>query len=93
MTFYNTIHLPKDILIEELKKVKKQELKVLAVFKVSLMKGLTPPEVFFALQEVYLIGNVRRSITDLTNSGKLVKTKRKRMGMHGKPNCVWEIKE
>ena len=92
MTFYNTIHLPKDILIAELKKVKKQNLKVLAVFKVSLMKGLTPTEVYFALQEVYPIGSIRRAITDFTKIGKLVKTNNKRIGMYGKSNYVWEIK-
>ena len=92
MSYYNTIHLPKDLLITELKKVKKQELKVLAVFKVTLMKELTPSEVYKALQEVYPITSIRRAITDLTGKGLLKKTSKQRAGLYGTPNYTWCIK-
>lgn len=90
--YYNTIHLPKDLLITELKKVKKQELKVLAVFKVTLMRELTPSEVYKALQEVYPITSIRRAITNLTGKGLLRKTHVQRPGIYGTPNYTWCIK-
>ena len=91
MSFYNTIALPKDLLIIELKKVKKQELKVLAVFKVSMMNELTPSEVYKALDEVYPITSIRRAITNMTNIGILKKTTIQRAGLYGKNNYAWKI--
>ena len=90
--FYNTIHVPKDLLIKALKKVKKQELKVLAVFKVTLMNELTPSEVYKALQEVYPITSIRRAITDLTGKGLLKKTYVQRPGLYGTLNYTWTLK-
>lgn len=91
MSFYNTIHLPKDLLIERLKKVKKQELKVLAVFQIALDIYLSPADVYFALDKVYPMTSIRRGVTNLTNKGKLVKTKTQRMGMYGTMNYCWKL--
>ena len=90
-SFYNTLGLPKDLLIAELKKVKKQELKVLAVFKVTLLNELTPTEVYQALQTVYPITSIRRAITNLTDSRQLKKTSKQRPGLYGKNNYTWSI--
>jgi hypothetical protein len=91
--FYNTIGIPQDLLIIELEKVKKQQEKVITIFKVSMMLGLTPTEVYKALGEQYPITSIRRSITNLTEYGTLRKTDKMRKGMYGKMNHVWELKE
>jgi len=89
--YYNTTHIPKDLLIERLKKVKKQELKVLAVFQTALDIHLSPTDVYEALNKVYPITSIRRSITNLTNKEKLVKTGSQRMGMYGVLNYCWKL--
>lgn len=39
------------------------------------------------------ITSVRRSITNLTESGHLIKTDRKRTGLFGRPEYIWTIAE
>ena len=91
--FYNTIHLPKDLLAKELIKTKKTKEKILAVFRVSLDIGLTPAEVFDALDQVYPLTSIRRCITNLTQNDKvLVKTHKQRPGFYVTPNYIWKLK-
>lgn len=90
--FFNTIGIPQDLLIIELEKVEKQQDKVITIFEVSMMLGLTPTEVFKALGEQYPITSIRRAITNLTEAGKLRKTVKMRKGMYGKMNYVWELR-
>jgi len=90
--FFNTIGIPQDLLIIELEKVEKQQDKVITIFEVSMMLGLTPTEVFKALGEQYPITSIRRAFTNLTEAGKLRKTIKMRKGMYGKMNYVWELR-
>ena len=92
MSYYNTLHIPKDLLINELNKVKKQEEKVLAVFRITLLNELTPSEVYKVLDDVYPITSIRRAITDLTEKGLLLKTSKQRTGLYGAKNYTWTIK-
>lgn len=93
MRFYNTIHLPKELLKKELIKTKKTKQKILAVFKVSDNVGLTPAEVFSALGEVYPLTSIRRSMTNLTQIDKLlIKTNKQRAGYYATLNYVWKLK-
>ena len=91
--FYNTINLYGSDLFRANDKARKQEDVVLELFKSS--KGLTPFEVDEKLRQmgrIYPITSIRRSITNLTKEGKLVKTAIKRVGDYGQMNYVWEIK-
>jgi len=38
-----------------------------------------------------LLTSVRRSITNLTKSGRLTKTKEKKTSIYGRPEYVWEF--
>ena len=38
------------------------------------------------------ITSIRRSITNLTKKGKLIKTKEQTMSLYGRPEYVWKLK-
>lgn len=72
-------------------KAEKQDLKVLAAF--VKYKRLTPSN---CLTLVFLnvnvpLTSVRRSITNLTKAGKLIKTNEKAIGIYGRPEYIWQI--
>ena len=91
--FFNTIALEG----AELKKAKEQtglqDRRVLGLFEFYGVK-FTP----FKIHELYEnhygltpVTSIRRSITSLTDAGKLVKTKEFKMERYGKRNHYWEI--
>lgn len=92
MSYYNTTSEFAKILDNSIKKTKKQEEIILNAFK--QICEMTPSEVwtnYFDVDNVP-ITSVRRSITDLTSEGKLIKTEVKKLGIYGKPEHIWKLK-
>jgi hypothetical protein len=93
--FYNTIKEEDTQLEESRMAVTRQERRVLAIFKIVPIFGLTP----FAAWERYCsehgdvpVTSIRRAITNLTNAGYLEKTEQTVEERWGKVNYIWRIK-
>ncbi len=89
--FYNTIGLDPIEYQKAVRKAKKQEEKVLAIFE-NASKPVSPTDVYIVLERYYPITSIRRAITNLTDAGKLEKTDIKKEGLYGKPNYCWIVK-
>jgi len=90
--FYNTTHEKGKTLEVFHRKADRQDLKILYTF--LTYKKMTPSEcwnVYYRKTAVPLT-SVRRSITNLTKAGKLVKTNEKKIGIYGRPEYIWELK-
>lgn len=93
-SFYNTIRMSGADLFSANKQARTQEDIILQIFKESDGE-LTPFEVNDRLELnslYYPITSIRRSITNLTKRGKLIKTEIKRQGEYGQINYTWRIK-
>lgn len=91
--FYNTIGLTGRDLFKSEEKAKRQEDIILQVFAED-GEEMTPFEVSRELETQgyeYPITSIRRSITNLTKSGKLEKTLVRRNGVYGQKNYTWRI--
>lgn len=87
--YYNTTNQKGTTLKESHSKAESQEQKILNYFTA---KGkATPSEVWTTMSTDSLLTSVRRSITDLTKSGRLRKTEEKRTSIYGRPEYVWEF--
>jgi hypothetical protein len=91
MSYYNTLNEYGNELIKSIKKSEKQEAVILQLFKDRL--EWQPSQIYVALNHYYPITSVRRSLTNLTSEGYLIKTEKKSMGLYGKNEHVWRIKE
>ncbi len=91
--FYNTTHLTgNDLKIRRIKADAQSRL-ILAFFKMHPGELFTPFEVLKALNyDPMQITSVRRSITDLTNAGLLIKTDVMKQGELGSPNHCWRLR-
>ena len=90
MAFYQTINQVGSALKESNKKVKRQEDLIYSLF-VKCNQPLSPSMVFSQSGMNCPITSIRRAITDLTNSGRIVKTDRQVKGMYGKAEHLWEL--
>ena len=90
MTFYQTIDQVGSALKESNKKVKRQEDLIFALFE-KRNEPLSPSMVLIESGLNCPITSIRRAITDLTNSGRIVKTDRQVKGMYGKAEHLWEL--
>ena len=90
MTFYQTIDQVGSALKESNKKVKRQEDLIYSLF-VKCNQPLSPSMVLSQSGMNCPITSIRRAITDLTNSGRIVKTDRQVKGMYGKAEHLWEL--
>ena len=93
-SFFNTINLEGEELIEAINSAKTQEEKVLAIFMIH--KILSPVEVEYHYNRKFKevpITSIRRAITNLTKQGKLVKTEEKIKGKWGMYNYKWKLNE
>ena len=91
--FYNTVNLTGKERDEALIRVETQADRILELFR-GEPAGLTHAElrtIYIALHEEIQVSSVYRAVSDLTDSGFLVKTDAKRMGKHGVVNYVWKI--
>jgi Fe2+ or Zn2+ uptake regulation protein len=93
-SFFNTINATGQDLFSANERAVRQEDLVLRIFS-EVQREMTPFEVDERLRRNgfnYPITSVRRSITNLTKSGKLEKTSIKRIGEYGQVNYTWRIK-
>jgi hypothetical protein len=94
-TFHDTVPLAREDLIKAREKAKKQKERILLFFRENADKRFTPISVANWVQYLYneqiLLTSVRRSITDLTHEGKLIKCSwdESRKGAYGKLNRTW----
>ena len=90
MAFYETINQTDSALKESRKKTRKQEDLIYSLF-VKCNQPLSPSMVLSQSGMNCPITSIRRAITDLTNSGRIVKTDRQVKGMYGKAEHLWEL--
>ena len=90
MAFYETIEQTGSALKESNKKTRKQEELIFDLF-VKRNQPLSPSMVLNECGLNCPITSIRRAITDLTNSGRIVKTDRQVKGMYGKAEHLWEL--
>lgn len=88
--FHNTIGLLPSEKIEREAKAIRQVDRVLEVFKQNPNQDFTPTQIFLMFGQQYPLTSIRRSITDLTSAGDLVKTDNMRAGMFGEKNYCWQ---
>ena len=93
MTFYNTTNETGDLLQEYKDITNRQELRILEMFEYH--KSMSPSQVFKLYMGSYPnqmvpLTSIRRAITNLTNSGLLVKTSSKQKGIFGRNEYIWE---
>lgn len=92
LAFHNTIELAGAELSEAVATCKHQDVAVLAIYQ-SFGRPLTPSAVWqygIARGSTWLLTSVRRSISNLTDAGKLVKGGLK-PGPYGKPEHEWSM--
>lgn len=91
--FFNTIGLKGDDLVNANKKANRQEDRVLELFR-STGIAMTPEDVearYNALFTPAPLTSFRRAITNLTNSGYLIKCDNMAIGKYGKPVHYWKV--
>ena len=92
-TFYNTLKYEGEKLIESMASCNRQEDLILEYFRQYDYRGFTPFEVWKSLfTPMVPITSVRRGITNLTDSGYLIKTDQQKTERYGKANYVWRYK-
>jgi lipopolysaccharide/colanic/teichoic acid biosynthesis glycosyltransferase len=89
MSYYNTTNEIGAELSASIQTNDKQETIVLSMFK---RVAEWQPSHIFQLVGKYPITSIRRTLTDLTSSGYLIKTEEKRLGLYGKREHVWKLK-
>jgi len=90
MSYYNTIEEVGTALTESKKKTRKQEDLIYSLFQ-KRNEPLSPSMVLSQSGLNCPITSIRRAMTDLTNSGHIVKTNRQVRGMYNKPEHLWEL--
>ena len=90
MTFYNTINEQPSELTESIAKAKTQEEKIIKCF-IQYERPLSPSMVLSILNINCPITSIRRAMTNLSNEGKLEKTKDYVMGNYGKKEHLWRL--
>lgn len=86
--FFNTTKENGTLLIEFDKLAEKQENEILSLFQQK--QSLTPSDVL-VLTDNILLTSIRRSITNLTKKGKLIKSDEKKVGIYGRKEYIWLI--
>lgn len=93
LTFHDTVPQPEEQLLKARETAVKQKEIILNLFTRCWYAKLTPHDVHFLvnIKRNILLTSVRRSITDLTKEGKLIKCQWSdgRMGAYGKYNRAW----
>jgi hypothetical protein len=87
MTYHNTTPVQGEQLELFTNRAKRQDEEVMDVF--CIIKSASPSSIYKLLKEKYPITSIRRSITNLTNQGRLAKTEKFVEGMYGRPERVW----
>ena len=91
MGFHNTTHETGQQLIKFEKQTEGQDKVILDFFKKHEAFSFTPCECQSFIQLTGVpITSIRRSISDLTKKGLLIKTNKKKIGTYGRPNYTWK---
>lgn len=93
MTYFNTTKLIGPELLKEIENANGQSETVIHIFKA--IKTGSPSVVhryFVELKKNVPLTSIRRCMTNLTNNGKLKKTKKTTPGLYGKPEFIWKLK-
>lgn len=93
MKFHNTIGASGQTLINFNQRVGKCERVILIVFE-TYRWPMTPPEVHKIMESLgykYALTSIRRSMTDMTRSGLLVKGTEQKPGIYDVPNYTWRL--
>jgi hypothetical protein len=89
---YNTTNETGETLKRFEAKAETQEHKIGWLFKKHPDKDFTPFEVQIMLDLATTpITSIRRTMTDLTELGVLVKTEKKKIERYGRMNCTWKL--
>lgn len=95
--YHNTTHQSGAILQDFAAKAQTQDDLVMWLFEAFNNDGITPSKVWQDLITLHKIDrstpltSIRRSITNLTKSGKLEQTELQRKGFYGRPETIWRI--
>ena len=90
-SFFNTIQATHPELGQRENKAKGQQTKILAEFK-TFPWPTSPSQIWTRVfQKRCLLTSVRRSMTNLTNKGDLVKTDKQIKGKYGHPEFLWDL--
>jgi len=103
LIFHDTVPLPSEQLEQAIETAKKQRLRVLSFFAKYPESNWTPAEVHFVLvgEDIQrgirlhiLLTSVRRTITNLTKEGRLIKCQwsEGRQGRYGRYNRTWKYR-
>jgi hypothetical protein len=90
MTFFNTIEETGQNLVQSTKKAKNQQ-DIIYRYFVQTNRPLSPSMVLNELDLNCPITSIRRAITNLTDSGKIIKTNQYVKGNYGKLEHLWEL--
>ncbi len=89
MTYYNTTHVTGAQREQYVRKASNQDVVVLEYFRARHPRSLSPSQVRAGALPEAPLTSVRRSITNLTQADKLVKTAHQRIGPYGRPEHLW----
>lgn len=94
MAYYNTTKESGEKLKEYQAKELTQKEKITRHFLKNKGKEFTPSEVWQKLFDIFTpITSIRRSITDLTGEGILVKTENQKKGIFGRNEHCWRYRD
>ena len=88
-TYHNTTDLKGKDLVAAIEKAESQDRWIYHLF--GIYNELSPSQAYLKYPTPTPITSIRRSITNLTKNGNLVKTDQKVMGMYGRPEYVWKL--
>lgn len=93
MPYFNTTHIDAGALAERIRNAKRQEDKLLAVFRAYPDHNFTADELFAAgiLPNGTPVTSYRRSLSNLKNDCLIFKTDIRRDGLYGKPTYAWQL--
>lgn len=90
--YHNTNALAGETLATAKQDAKVMQTRILETFKKYPDREFTPCQIHTIIDDyATLLTSVRRSITNLTGSGKLIKTSNIKPGIYGRPCFTWKL--
>ena len=90
--YYNTTASVQPVVGKYRERAKSQDVRILAAFLENPRSLATPSQVLsWVFNGSVPLTSVRRSLTDLTNAGELVKTDKQVEGPYGRPEYQWKL--
>ncbi len=91
-SYHNTTKLDGEELIQREAKARKQDDVVLDVFRRHQRSAFSPEMIWNMTGQSCPLTSIRRSISNLTKAGHLIKTDQKKVGMYGAKSYLWKYK-